>query len=71
MALSLDHLLTLPLNTVLAQARCGEVPRARWETYAHVWQTSAPRFEIRACNCLSCVRDFPAPDFKPLPWPIP
>lgn len=27
--------------------------------YAHLWQTSAPRFDIRACHCVDCVARYP------------
>jgi hypothetical protein len=48
-------------RVTLAQAtsmnREGRITDEVYRAYCHEWQTSAPRFEIQACACESCVRD--------------
>lgn len=70
MALSTAQINSLSLDTAMRAARDGYLTRAEWLAYAHAWQTGAARFEIRACNCAECVKNFPAPDYKPLTSPV-
>jgi hypothetical protein len=55
----------------LDQARywrdAGLMTEAEYQTYVHAWQTSAPRFAIRACSCDECVARFPATEYRSLP----
>lgn len=54
---------TMPLDTALKCFKEGEMTRAEWQEYAHLWQTSAPRFELRACTCADCVKNYPTPEY--------
>lgn len=47
------------LSDALRLYREGYVSDQEWAAYAHAWQTSAPRFGIRACDCASCSAAFP------------
>jgi hypothetical protein len=68
MALSTDTL-ALPLITVMRFVREGRISHEDWLSYAHAWQTGAARFEVRACQCAECVKNFPSPEYKPLESP--
>lgn len=56
----------MTLEQALYLARQGYMSREDWEHYAHMWQTSAPRFSTRACNCAECILTYPTPEYKPL-----
>jgi len=45
---------TLPLRTVERMVIEGTITEETWKRYAHVWQTSAPRLELRMCDCETC-----------------
>lgn len=53
----------IPRDPMLDEARywrdVGIASEAEYEEYAHLWQTSAPRFDLRACHCDDCVARYP------------
>ncbi len=51
---------TLTLEQALYWRREGLCTRAQWLEYAHLWQTSSPRFGTRVCQCEACVKAFPS-----------
>ena len=44
----------------------NEMTAEEWEEYCHAWQTSAPRFAIRACGCAECRVNYPYPEYRSL-----
>jgi hypothetical protein len=61
-----DGFFRMSLDTAYQQYRNGQLSQKEWNTYAHHWQTSAPRFAIRACQCHECVKNYPSPEFAPI-----
>jgi hypothetical protein len=55
----------LSLASVIKLVALGRVTPEEWRAYAHLWQTSAARIAVRACQCPACVRDYPEPDYSP------
>ncbi len=49
----------LTLDQAIYWRNQGICTEAQWLEYAHLWQTSAPRFATRVCNCESCIATFP------------
>ena len=55
----------LTLDEAMRQHREGFMTEAEWEAYAHAWQTEAPRFVFRVCECsTSCVAKYPAAEYR-------
>ena len=48
----------LMLSTVTDMLAKGTITGEQWKEYAHAWQTGAPRFALRVCDCESCQWEF-------------
>ena len=43
--------------------RSGTWTPEEFDGYCHVWQTSAPRIAVRACQCGECRERFQSPEY--------
>ena len=53
------------LNEAYTIFKAGKISKEAWAKYRHLWQTSAPRFSLRACDCEECLKNFPSPEYEP------
>ncbi len=54
--MTLENIKTLTFNQAEYQYRNGVISEELWAEYRHLWQSSAPRFALRACYCVDCQR---------------
>lgn len=67
MPISDERLVRMPLQDAENARNWGEISEEQWKRYAHLWQTSAPRFGLRACQCAECVAKYPtAEGYRPV-----
>lgn len=58
--MTIDDLKPLTYNQVETLFRNGSINKHLWAMYRHLWQTSGPRFAMRACYCNDCQATSPA-----------
>lgn len=52
--MTLDSLKTTTYNEAEYYFRQGIISEELWAEYRHLWQSSAPRFALKACWCEIC-----------------
>ncbi len=52
--MTIDDLKTYTYEEARRAFYDGRIGDGLWEQYCHLWQTSAPRFGLRACACDHC-----------------
>lgn len=57
---ALAYLDRVPLDRAVELYRSKAIPKPAFLQYLHLWQTSAPRFGIRACDCEPCRIKYPS-----------
>jgi hypothetical protein len=55
-----DRMRTLTLDQATYWRNVGVCTEDEWRAYAHLWQTSAPRFDTRVCHCAECMAYYQA-----------
>ena len=60
MTYTLEQIKTVTYAAAEQYFRNGLISETTWDEYCHLWQSSAPRFSLRACSCETCRRLSPA-----------